>query len=532
MSKIPPESSTLKAQINTNSSPQGASSTPQGTQNSIQVSSTSILPHVAKDFSIGEIINFTVRGRAPDGSGLLYLLGQLVHAKIPEHLKTGDRVKAQIAYENDTLLFKILSVLGKESSQISINSALNSSLSNNPSLSSQSIKNHISNLIEEMLYTISEFLPNENGIIPNALSKNSSFLSFINTKNEINNNQAQFEKLLLVLSKLSSTIPSSNDLTDGKNLFTKLTKLFSSSTNETLKQISTELKELIKENAPSAEQKFLATLIEQLSKLDKSLESTQFSRESFKLSVDRIINALQQEIKKENSSLLRNAHDNSLSTTIKVVTTLLREAQMSSETSNQTIRKIIDYIQSNSKLNDVLPFNGDTEINNSVMKEVKTLINTIDRLTYTQEMLIRLEPVLQSMRQPELLLFPFLFQGFFSLGELIIDPDSRRSNDNKKKKEDNSGEDGSNEKNEIPKLQYQAILPLPHLGIVRFNTLQSETELELNLSFDNQEKSSFIENNVSDLRKELAKLGFSKLSINSKGEAISQDKDQEIDLSR
>ncbi len=515
MSKIPSDPGTQAASATTQTPQSTHTGSPQ-TSSNIQIASTSILPQLAKDLSIGEIINFTVRGKTPEGLGMLYFLGQLIQAKIPDHLKVGDRVQAQIGYENEQILFKILSVLGKENETGS-----------NFKVSQQNfgtLTQHLSKTVEEILFTLSKFLPGTQGTLPANLPNNTAPIPSYLTPLD-----PPLTELRDTLAKLFSLLPSQEDITQSSTFLPKLQDLLKLSTTNAMKEISKELSIFLKNHTIPQEQKFILTLLEQLQTLGSKLESISVSqtgisqegvsRESFRNSLDIIIRALEQEItkgiKEGSKENIKDVTKETFQTTLKVVTALLKEAYMSSEPSAASIRKIIDYIQANTIQAGTTPLDAETAISPRILGEVRTLVTTLEQFSYTQELFLRLEPILQSMKQPELLLFPFLFQGVFSFGELLIDPDRRRSPGDKKQKNE---EDTEKEKTEVPIMQYQAMLPLPHLGIVRFNTVQSNEEITLKLSFEDVEKAAFVEEQIRDLRNELSKLGFNKLDISARGD--------------
>lgn len=482
---------------------QNSTTSPPQTSSSIQISTTTVIPQLAKEVSIGDIINFSVRGRTPEGLGILYFMGQLVNAKIPEHLKTGDRVQAQISYENQQVLFKILSVLGNEKTQ----TASDSSLLEKQPANFASLTISIQNKVEEMLFTISKFLPDSKNVIPENLPNQSTPISSLTANESLIKGP-----LKELLEKLQSILPNQDEMTNGLTLLPKLQAIFTTGTNETLKAITKELKQFLDTKTPNPEQRFTISLLDQLQTLHTKVESGAISNEIFRSSLDRIIKAMEQEISKDIKFNLQGSPKESHSTTLKVGIALLKEATLPGEPKADTIRKAIDYITTNN-MNAFSPASEtEAQLPPRMLNEIKTMITALEQFTYTQEMMLRMEPILQAMKQPELLLFPFLFQGFFSFGELLVDPDSNNSNFKKQKNEDGDGDENSSEN---PNMQYQAMLPLPHLGIVRFNTIHSNNEMDLNLIFEDKEKSLFVEERVSDLRQELTKLGFNTLHISA-----------------
>jgi hypothetical protein len=505
MSNIPPDSGKPSTGKQATS---GAHGTSPQTSSGVHISSTSILPLLAKDINTGDLINFTVRGRTPEGMGILYLLGQLVQARIPDHLQTGDRVQARIGYENEQILFRILSVTGKDN-KVPAGTGQQITTQQNPLDLAQSLQRKV----EEMLFTISRFLPNSQGTIPTNIAHNSAGISSL-VSMDVPAEGHPISQLKDILHKLFEVLPSHEEMTQSATFLPKLQELFKVSTNETIKAVSLELKAFLNTHDLPPEQRFLLTLFDQLQSLSSDRATQSLPKEIFRLSLEKIIHALEQEISKDTKAATGNISKEAYQTTLKVSLSLLKEAYIHPESKSDATGKVLDYIQNN--LAEYLPKHTESEspVPVKILGEIKTLITTLEQFTYTQEMLLRLEPILQAMRQPELLLFPFLFQGLFSFGELLVDPDARRSPSDKGKKDT----DNKDREADAQMIQYQAMLPLPHIGTVRFNTLQSSEEITLDLSFEDQEKAAFVEAQIHDLREELMKLGFTKLEISARSD--------------
>jgi hypothetical protein len=518
MSKVPPQApnqinqgssvGSLVSQSTTLSDTKAASSSGAQGQagTSLQISGTSILPQLAKDLSMGDTISFTIRGRTPEGLGILYMLGQLVEAKIPDHLKTGDRVQALIGFENQQIIFKILSLTGPSSEASTQSVHFEKAFQNLTSL-----PDIIRSKVEEMLYKIAPFLPDNSQNIPHILPHHSSPLPMVNTGNETQG--TIHSALIKILTSLEAIFPPDLSLTNGSDVFKNIQKLLSPGTTDALKVIQNEIATLLKENTASPEYKFLTTLIDQLSTLATKVENQQISNDAFKNVLERIFKAVEQEINK----LASIPSKENMSTTLKIAFTMLKEIYTSPEPQEKSLSKVMQFLTDHLNQNNQNTFiSQENQLSPRILKEVKTLLTSIEQFTQTQELLQRLEPILLAMKQPELLLFPFLFQGFFSFGELLVDPDAQRKDSGKK----NDQEDEEQEDKEPPPnlQQFQAQIPLPNLGMVRFSSVQSGDEMELRLMFEDQERSDFINSEVSDLRHELQGLGFSKLEIITQGE--------------
>lgn len=490
-----------------------ASTTTGEASSSLRLPSTPVLPQLAKDISIGDTVQFLVRGKTPEGLGVLYMMGQLVQAKIPEHVNIGDKVRAQIGLEGQQIIFKILDVISKGGSQINTSQDLTF---DNPVKIFMSLPDTIKAKVEEALYKIIPFLPNANLEVQEQLPNNTA--PFPGTAAVAINKELQDLHELM-----SASFPNEAQLMNGTQLSAALQKLTSSGTTEALKEIQKQLSTLLQQLSPSTESRFLTTLQTQINTLASNFIAGTTSAELTMQNLDKIIRALSQEI--NNGTHSSTGEKSAYLDTLKITLSQLKDlAGKPDKLTPESFSKTLQFLHSQE-----VAMTG-TQISNSAQaqlpaalhRELRTLLTSIEQFTATQELLQRLEPILQSLRQPELILFPFIFQGLFSFGEIIIDPDAHRRQ--KKQQEHEADEKNKPEDNDSKRniqgtlLQYHAQIPLPNLGNVQIASLQSKNEIELKLHFQDKEKAEFIREHLTDLRTELQALGFSKMEIQSESD--------------
>ncbi|HMO18343.1 MAG TPA: hypothetical protein PKA63_08825 [Oligoflexia bacterium] len=491
-----------------------------GTQESayLQLPSTSILPQLAKNIAVGDLIQFTVRGRNLEGLGLLYMMGQLIQAKIPDHVVAGDRVHAQISVEGERIIFKIVDIVSRaDGGRIPPNYE-------NPVQVLMSIPETLSAKVEDLLFKLAPFIPDSSLKIPHKLPNSSAMIPF-GSENATTNNLPTAVKSLL--ETLKNILPESNQtLIDAQNLSTALQKLTSPETTNSMKEFQLKLSNLLEQNNPSREARFITSLQEQLKILSsESATSPLSSNIKITQTLDRIFNALAQELNRDLPESEISARGRYIDT-LKITLARLKDISTDkAKIASGDITKLNNFLENTFQELGFTTQSGSTSIPPQLHRELRTLLTTVEQFTSTQEMMQRLEPILQGLRQPELILFPFLFQGLFSFGELVVDPDAgRHLRDNKgddentrKNNKDNETEDGKND-GFIPSLHYQAQLPLPSLGKVQIGSLQSKDEIRLSLQFEDEEKAEFIKGELSELRQNLADLGFAKVDIISESE--------------
>ena len=75
----------------------------------LKIETTQVLPRVLPTIAIGDVLRLNVRQNL-GGRGLLYFKGQLLQANLPETLKSGDKLQAQVQSQDNQLVLKILNV--------------------------------------------------------------------------------------------------------------------------------------------------------------------------------------------------------------------------------------------------------------------------------------------------------------------------------------------------------------------------------------------------------------------------------------
>ena len=88
--------------------------------------------------------------------------------------------------------------------------------------------------------------------------------------------------------------------------------------------------------------------------------------------------------------------------------------------------------------------NDKTSFNLKLSGELQNLANRFDQIAQTQETMTQLNPLMQTLGEPALVLFPFLFQGLVSHSEISIEPRGGKDQvDPDQENEEQEGGDGA-----------------------------------------------------------------------------------------
>ncbi|NLF25084.1 MAG: flagellar hook-length control protein FliK [Deltaproteobacteria bacterium] len=134
-----------------------------------------------------------------------------------------------------------------------------------------------------------------------------------------------------------------------------------------------------------------------------------------------------------------------------------------------------------------------------ILKSVTALENTIKG----QELLSKLNPLLQAAGEPMMLLFPTLIQGYLSSLELVFYPISEEQVSGERNKKKKTGAGGYQ--------QAKFGLNLPALGHVQVSVAHGKKGVLLSMAFEREEFSNFVSARLGKLRRSLKEAGIEKL---------------------
>ena len=437
--------------------------TTQGSPNVVKIDSVnvSLLKAMGPVINVGDIINLLVRQNQPGEQGLLAYQGNLIPATLPEFLQSGDKIAAKVLHQGEQIIFKIvdyqkLSQLtgNKETEQIT-----------------KQLKTLFSSLNSGQIQ-----LPNEPQSPPKPEGVKISY---------------DEKAVQSIVDNIASKVPNAETLTDAKNTSTFLQAASSGSMAQNLKAVAQSLRELIGEYSPSNAQKFLELIRNELLRLDDP--QTRETISGFKL-----ISQLTEALKRENSPTLDPKNkDSSL---LAGILNDLSQAQSSPDTIRNILESIADKLAQ-------LPQNSKV-LDSKSLTDLQNLSNRLDNLAQSQETLSQLNPLMNAMGEPALILFPFIFQGLLNHSKIYIEADDRvhRKNKDDTKQNEESGTDG-------PYQRVQVSVPLPTLGTVDVDIAHRSKEILVRFTVEDHEVGQFILEQLEGLASILREQGFDQAEL-------------------
>ncbi len=501
--------------------PTSSATVPQAIKDSLSVSSTQVLPMRVPDLKVGDSLQFLVRSiNNSNGTGLLYLFGQLIEAKLPKDVNVGDRVRAEILKQDSQIILKIQEIIKKGDF-----SNFSKDVSGAPVIfdSLRSITD-LTKKVEDLLIRLNPYLPSvleEN----HNLSANVRFpeLNLINKASNLSE----------LLYKLKSILPSEETLQNPIKLAKLLKEAFSGNLSKTISEISRELGDTISKSFGSKEDRFIFLLRD---KLDELLFLDKTNGKSASQQLAKLIFALSSEIENlgNDSKSTKGQNNQNYGDYLRVILTKLKTlSDQKSDTRSVIIEDLKKGIETRLENSTLL-----NQLNNKMtddnINQVKSLHTVVEQMLTTQEMINRLEPIMQSLNEPEFILFPFLFQGMFGFGELVVDPDSKRNKENSKNNNSGSREEGEESRerdqtsNKDQVIHFQGQIPLPNLGVTSFEAFYSMNKIDINFSLEDDAKVSFLTKKSEQFRKDLAKIISSEVNIQSRRLEINTLSQEEI----
>lgn len=429
---------------------------PQPVQNAVRVETTQILNQVAPVVSIGDIVSLTVRQNSQNGQGYIYFRGNLMQATLPENVQNGQRLLAQVSQAQDAIIFKILDVLQPK--------PLAGSAQALP------IATEFQSLIRQVA------AGNNFRQEPLALLEN---LASAGIPKE-------------TIEQLVSGFAKFEELANPERTLQLLQSSGSAAQLNELKQTVTVLKEILQKSTPLPFERTLQLIQTQLAEILLTTSRADFSLPT----AQRTLEVLSESILRELKS--KDRFTTSERTFLQNIATNLRTAHASPEALRATLETALQAVnQSGAQLANAERLGPDQ------LNRLQQVITRFEQLLSTQESLLQLNPVLQAIGEPALILFPFLFHGLMSQSEVSVQSKKQRSDDNKQK---NSGD-------QEPFHRVQVTVPLPSLGTVGVDVAHRKKEILVRLTVAEQEVGNFLLEQLEHLAALLREQGFEKAEL-------------------
>jgi len=427
---------------------------------------------VQPSVSVGDMVRLFVREGQVDGKGLVVLNGQLVLAQLPTNVKPGDRLLAQVQANNEQLLLRILE---KQSAGL------------NPGGRTEQVVNNIAKQLAASSREL--FFPREVSLAP----------------------QQALEGF--VQQRLAATLklPESTTLASPQEAFKQLVNLTSGELTKAFREAAAMVRQSVIPEAIDSNNRFLLTLRKELVNL---LEGTVKDNKASAGSLGHLINVLARETGEEQLFQELGKKDSFMT---REVLRDLRRAVANQQDLKPLLKSLV------SKLDQELPtaLAARTPLDAQRALQLNTLAEQFDKIATTQETLNKLNPMMQAMGEPALLLFPFLFQGLLQHSEITITPKPP-------KKFENEQETGGGEKRgeQAPYQRIQVTVPLPHMGLVGVDIAHRSEEILVRLTVPDQAMAGYFIEQMENLITTLRTLGFKRADLVAnvgKPDGLSQD---------
>lgn len=455
----------------------------------IQIPGTEVLPQVQPTIAIGELLRFVVRDNQ-NGQGQLYLRGTLIPATLPPGAEVGDKILAKVTESTANQL--VLRIVDTEKSQLS---GATTSLGGPPLAGADvAARKLVASLLQEFLRS-----PDAAGFTgpePIALAPD----ALVNLVKSAVDAAPRYETrdATAKLDQLAKMLPKSAELLDAKTTEAKLSATVDGSLAAALRDAAKALRTVLPEPARSSGERFLAALSTELSGLLASSADDNFAAKSH---LDAIVAAVTDEL--VSNSKKASPKDRSL---LKSTLVELSRAQEQSEGLTQHLEAALRRVQSSApqRIDRGVPLDG------KGAEELKQLASKLDQMAATQERLNQLNPLMQALGEPAMILFPFLAQGLLKHSEVIVEP--RKG---KRRGEDDEGDGGGEKRGEeaAPFQRIQVSVPLPSIGIVDVDVAHRESEILVRFSVEDPEVGAFLQEQLEHLATILRERNFKRAEL-------------------
>jgi len=411
--------------------------------------------------SIGEILRFSVRENPANGKGLIVLNGQLVAATLPPNLKAGDGVVAKLLSANDQVLLQILDRPKQEFTPGGVTSV------------------PLQNLTQQL-----------RSFSNAGLRTNSGFPILDSLRDSLN---GQLKYLL-------QSLPTAEKLGDPKIALTQLVKAASGELALPLKEIAQALREVQDDRLVDPGYRLLVALRGELAELlPRSASDNRFSSKV----LSQLISTLFKEL--DGQTLTKSEGRASLTQALK---DLRSAAQAPADGVRAELERAFKKIET--ATNTPIPLKDLAVLNKA--QEMQSTIGKLELLASAQENLAQLNPVMQALGEPALILFPFIAQGLLNHSQITVEPRYRKRGAEDEEVDGNGKRKGQVGENE-PYQRIQVNVPLPSLGEVGVDIAHRTKEIMVRLTVTSDEVARFLLDQLEHLAVILREQGFERAEL-------------------
>ena len=466
------------------------------TASDVRVDRTQVSSGGAPMLTIGETVQITVRDNPPGGKGTILLGGMLLNAELPSNLVVGDRVTAQVDDEGTQLLFKILTL----QRPISIDATIEQMLKNVETLLKDTT-------LGARLTTAPLQLPEMDAPVMKQLSAmlrqvQSTLLGNADPQAPVLG-QSPNQSLELTLQDALSLSNPGRSLGTADNIYQALLSLQRGETSNFLNQLVVALR-------TAAENAFSSSADRLTSALSTKLANI-LATESGALDLKQTLLLLTTTLEKELTS--GKIADGKARDVLQTALRQLNDAVMNPEAARALLENTLQLLSRGTESSDK------TLLDLAQGMKLQQALTQFQQLIQTQTTLNQLNPLMQAIGEPALLLFPFLFHGFLAQSEIVVDPER-----NKRQKRDKEQQQRRKSKKHsaAPYHQLHVSVPLPYLGQVEVDVAHREKDIYVRFTVPDDEIGKFLLEQLEYLQVLLRKHGFDQAELTA---AIGEPRD-------
>jgi len=467
-------------------------STDRSTMHILEGTRARLSESLQKVLAPGNVLDVTVR-RNPEGQSGIYYRGQFIEATMPQTLKDGSRILVMVQSADDSIMLKVIS--GNNSHKAPMSTADNVRQLISTMFSEGSIKG-----LQQSARPLSElfqFLGNSS-LDPKSSDSLQNLMGKFMASADNLANPKDLQKLLLEMNQtrvLNTTI-------EAKDALLKLAAVseatfLNSTSSSLLATIEAQLKSIVgSKGALSFDFASSAGLLKgNLAALRYSLENTTPAQHNPLLSLLNGLSSIDLTQFQGQSGIERTLSD--FISFLRHELQHLRESGANSSQIKESLNNALSILrdQFSSQLTDGSQSKNKNQVN---------MIQAIENIARGQEALNLLNPLMQSLGEPALILIPSFISNMLSRWEMSVLP---RQKDSKKQ----------SDKTDVDEYErVRLFLNFPSLGNVQVDLAHKPEEILLNLTFSNDNLASFVAEKIPEIQKIFKSLGYTESKVSSK----------------
>lgn len=452
-------------------------------QRTIRIPGTEVIPRIQPAISVGEVLRMVVRSNK-EGNGQLYFRGLLIPATLPETLAPGDKIFAKVTEADNQLVLKLLQTQKGEAAE-------EGTPARTPGAG---IQNPIAKELEMLVKGSSLPLIKGAKPLPVPLAANPNLPAPTGKGDEQlpATTGKQGDVLLKAFEQLTKSL-GAEVIADPKLAQSQLMEAATGKVSGSLRETAERIRTLLGEPGSSTA-RLLSELRGELSQL---IESSADDNHQSAKQLETLIRSLSDEMK---SGKKTGSKEREL---LKVTLDELKSAKDHPEKGTGQLEPALR------RLHDAFGAPVRSQLDPQTQSELQQIASRLEQMASSQESLNQLNPVMQALGEPALILFPFLAHGLLSHSEVSIE--SRLDGDARGGGRQDRDEDEAPDTTAYQRVQVS--VPLPELGTVDVDIAHRKDEILVRFSVSDPEISAFLLEQLEHLGTTLRSLNFKKTEL-------------------